>query len=515
MRLPLLVFASTVLAFLPALRGGFVNWDDTAAFVTNPFFRGLSPDHLAWMFTTGLLGHYQPLAWVTYAVDHALWGLDPFGYHLTSLLLHALNAALLYRVALLLYEKAGTPEARRPAAAALAALLFALHPLRVESVAWATERRDVLSGTFLLLAAWGYIRHAEKKEGAYAASFAAFACALLSKITAAAWPFALLALDFYPLKRRAWKDKAGYLVLVALILPLALKAQRATGSLVTLGQSGLDWRAAQALFSVGFYPWKSLAPAGLSAWYEAPYLAEHAWVLGLGAALLAATVLAPWVKPRPPAALLSAWLFYLLMLFPMSGVVKSGGQLVADRYSYAPLMGAAVLLGAWAAKRRATTLAAALILPALAALTWAQCGTWKDSVSLWRRAEKVNPTSFFAAANAAQGLQDQGRYEESLAALAEVLRRHPGQPQGRVVLGVAENNTGLWLIDQGKTDEALPHLRRACELLPENDSFWVNLGIAHKLVGQAKEARAAYAKALEVNPANPQAAALLSRLGRR
>ncbi len=217
--LPVLIALVTVVPFLPTLDNQFVNWDDDDNLVENPQYRGLGWTHLRWMWTTSHIGHYAPLTWMTFGLDYLFWGLKPVGYHLTNLLLHAANAAVFYLVASRILGSALPGPRERgnvglAAAAAFAALLFAIHPLRVESVAWATERRDVLSGLFYLLALLAYLRAGEQGErgrSGYWASVGLFVCALLSKSMAVSLPVVMLILDVYPLRRlggaRGWRSQ--------------------------------------------------------------------------------------------------------------------------------------------------------------------------------------------------------------------------------------------------------------------------------------------------------------------
>jgi hypothetical protein len=214
---PVLIALATVAAFLPTLENDFLTWDDHANLVDNPHYRGLDWSHLRWMWTAFHMGHYIPLTWMTFALDYLLWGMKPVGYHLSNLLLHAANAVVFYFIVRRLLRTAlpGLSEDRQAGltvAAAFAALLFALHPLRVESVAWATERRDVLSGLFYLLALLAYLRACERGEGGrgwYWGSVGLFACALLSKSMAVSLPVVLLILDVYPLRRLGGGPGAG------------------------------------------------------------------------------------------------------------------------------------------------------------------------------------------------------------------------------------------------------------------------------------------------------------------
>src|SRR5713101_811196 len=241
---PLLVVLFTLTAFLPTLQNQFVNWDDAENFLENPHYRGLGWTHLRWMWTTHW-GHYIPLTWMTLGLDYLLWGMNPFGYHLTSLLLHTANAVVFFFVVRRLLTRAlPNPSERGHAlagSAGFAALVFAIHPLRVESVAWATERRGVLSGLFYLAAILVYLRACEREErgrGWYWLSVAVFVCALLSKSMVVNLPIVLLILDVYPLRRlggdigwsseaarRVYAEKIPFVLLAAAASAIAVMAQ--------------------------------------------------------------------------------------------------------------------------------------------------------------------------------------------------------------------------------------------------------------------------------------------------
>jgi len=474
---------AAVVAFLPARSGGFLDWDDRIYIVAHERFLGFAADQLRWMFFNDLPGHFQPLTWLSYAADRALWGMDPAGFHLTNLALHALNAALLYSIgAALLGGRLG---------AALGTLLWALHPLRAESVCWITERRDLLFVLFLLAATRGYLAHARGRPGAYSLSVLAFAAAMLSKFAAAPWPVALLALDRWLLGRRDWREKLPYFAIVALVAPLALRAQ--APAFASLGQTGPGERLLQSLFAAGFYLWKTVAPWGLSPWYGPEYMQARLWIAGLGAALLAALAWLWHERRRARSSpLLAAGLFYLLMLAPAAGALKFGRQTAADRYSYAPMAGLSLLAGAGLARIAtgpAAPLAlgtAALALIGLAGASRAQSAHWKSSEALWTRIAALNPQSSIAQAMAAQQLLDGVRDEEGLARLRALYAQDPNFPNARLILGSAENTVGLHKLERGALSAALPHLRAAVELVPESDAHRDNLRYAE---AQLKKAR--------------------------
>jgi len=445
-----LVALASFAAFLPALGNGWVNWDDGVYLLENPHFRGLSVRHLLWMFTTTWSGVYQPLPWLTYAADYKLWGLNPAGYHLTSLLFHCANAVLAFWLARRLFVLCREPESPRQAAALeaaamFAALAFAVHPLRVESVAWAWERRDVVCGTFSLACVLAALRAREKGSGpALAMTF--FAAALLSKALAVTLPLTLLILDGYPLRRipgaprrwlrgtarSVWLEKIPYLLLALGMGLFALWAQAENRALWSFAQHGLPGRFAQAAYGAMFYVGKTIFPFGLAPIYEMP---AHPGALGpapgLAAAGFALTTLLAWRLRRKQPGLLAAWLCYLAALAPVLGLLQAGSQLVADRYSYLSCLPWALLAAGWLRRRlegnrwpRAGAAAAALIL-ALGSLAWRQTRIWKGPLTLWARALEASPQSPVAQLQMGVALAQAGRTGEAAARFAESLRLNP------------------------------------------------------------------------------------------
>src|SRR3989475_6579564 len=284
--IPLVIAFSTFAAFLPTLQNQFVSWDDDKNFLENPHYRGLGWTHLRWMWTTHL-GHYIPLTWMTLGLDYLLWGMNPVGYHLTNLLLHAANAVVFFFVVRRILTLALLGASERGLALAVsagfAALVFAIHPLRVESVAWATERRDVLSGLFYLLTILVYLRASERGErgrGWYWGAVALFACALLSKSMVVNLPIVLLILDVYPLRRlggslgwwseparRVYVEKIPFVLLAAAASAIALMAQFSHDTMVSVVQLSALGRLAVAGYGLSFYPSKTGAPRSLSPLY--------------------------------------------------------------------------------------------------------------------------------------------------------------------------------------------------------------------------------------------------------
>ena len=524
-----LVAALTVLTFLPSLQGEFVNWDDDENFLFNPHYRGLGWTQIRWMFTATHSGLYIPVTWLTLGLDHVLWGLDPRGYHLTSLVLHALNATLFYRLARrLLATGLAAPPGAVSWGAVVAALFFSLHPLRVESVAWATERRDVVVGLLGLLTVSAYLRAWRQGAGGrlhrgwYWAAVGCFALALLSKSIAVGLPVGLLALDLFPLRRAAAPPGARAPRLAALAAEkLPFLALAAGISAVTLGILGnerllasresldLGQRLALAGHGLAFYLWKSLVPWPLSPIYtlfhpvlpwSAPYLVPAGAVMLLTAGVVLA-------RRRWPAGLV-AWVSYVALLLPVLGLFHSGPQLAADRYTYLASLPLALLVGAgvtwcWQAGRagalspalaRAVGAAAALLLLGLVALTTRQVAVWQDSVTLWRHAAAVDPDSDIPIFYLGWALLEKRRLGEAREHWSRSLERVPRDlPALRARLV-----TEIGVVDQRAGDhaEAARRFREALGLDPEQAVAAIRLGLALSAQGAAAEAERAFLAAL-------------------
>ena len=353
MLVALAVAALTCLVFLPALDGRFLPWDDESNLVANRAWRGLGPSQLGWMLTSFHKGHWIPVTWLSFAVDYLVWGMDPRGYHLTNVLIHGANAGLVCLLVMRLLETAtGVGGTARLAGAAAAALAFALHPLRVE-----TERRDVLSAFFFLLAILAYLR-AVREESLWRSGWSwlalgAFALSLGSKSMAVSLPVVLLVLDAYPLGRvsaGAWRarllEKAPFALLSLLAAAIAMVAVRSGGSVSSLGDLGVAQRLAISGYSVVFYLWKTLLPTGLSPLYELPLdLDPGSPMYRLSLTLVAAITIAALLLRRRWPWLLAVWAAYIVMLLPVVGIAHNGPQIAADRYTYLPCLPWALLLG--------------------------------------------------------------------------------------------------------------------------------------------------------------------------
>src|SRR3989441_1341982 len=433
------------------------------------------------MWTTFHMAHYIPLTWMTLGMDYLIWGMNPVGYHLTSLLLHVTSAVVFFFLArrfltLALPRASGRGHAL-VASAGFAALVFAIHPLRVESVAWVTERRDVLSGLFYLLTLLTYLRSCERPELGrwwYGLSVALFGCALLSKSMAVSLPVVLLSLEVSPLRgrggslgwasasaRRVYVEKIPFVLLAAAASALALLAQLSSRAMVSVAHlSALD-RLAVSAYGLSFYLWKTVVPLNLSPLYMLRQTVNPAatpFIVSYGG-VLAVTAIALALRRRWPG-LPAAWLAYVVVLLPVLGIARNGPQIAADRYTYLAALGWAILAGAgllscWRRSTGSTTGApttwglagiATGVVIALGVLTWNQVHIWHDSGRLWTYALAIDPNSPVAHSNLGDLLDRQGR---------------PAEVRVQPDLAEAHANLGLALAQQGKLAEATEHYQQA------------------------------------------------------
>ena len=525
--LPVAIAVATAAVFAGALQNGFVNWDDDLNFTDNPDYRGLSSAHLRWMLSTLHGGHYQPLVWLTFGLDHAAWGMEPAGYHATSLAVHVVNTVLVFGlIRVLLRARPGrTDPLATELGAAAGALAFGLHPLRVESVAWLSERHGLLAATFSLLAVIAYLRAHEPRRadhrgsGWLVASVACFALSLLCKASAMALPLVLLVLDAYPLGRlsrdgpgwrRALTEKIPYFVLVAAAIVVSAIVVAEAPASRELAEHGPVQRLAQAAYGLTLYLWKSLLPLGLSPLYplerdldpsRARYLLSAVAVLGITFALAA-------LRRRWPAGL-AAWAAYVLILLPLLGLVQRGPQIAADRYTYLASIPWIVLLAAglerlWGAAPRATWRAAtalaatATVLGVLGALTVRQVAVWRDSLTLWDHAIRVDPANAIAYLNRGWARHLHGDRVAAILDYGRAIRFDPHD-------ALAFNNRGSARRELRDLGGALADLNAALRLKPDFGLAYYNRGIVFQARGDLDAAIADYDAAIRLRPDDPGA----------
>lgn len=520
---PAVPAALVLLAFAPVLRAGFVNWDDYGNIVNNPWL-GTSR---AWLyaFTSTHYGHFQPMAWLSLSLDKLVWGADPFGFHLTNLLLHAAAAALLTRLLVTLGSGPAVTSA------VLAASLWALHPLRVEAVAWATERRELLAVVFLLLSTQAYVK------GRGDLALLAFAAAALTKVTTAGFPLVLLCYDYWRGRPRV-KDKLPFFVVSAAVLALGVRAQYLSGTAVPFSAFGAADRLAQALLGPGWYLAKTVFPVGLSPFVYVDWRVDGARFYPYASLTLAALVALFLARRRRGLVALAG--ASLLFLLPSLGIFKSGPQSVADRFCHMASLPLAVAAAFALARSGSARLAAGLALLAFVPLTFAQTAVWKDSVSLWTRAfTSVAKPAPLVVQNLAAALREAGREPEAAALFARLVAEAPDSPAAYALRGdaayeagdlaAAESlyglalglnddlpgvrvNRGLALYRLGRHGEAETEFARATEQAPNDPEAWHNLGLCLARRGARAPAEAALARALKLSPGRADTLRVLALL---
>lgn len=532
-----IVFVVTLIVFMPAVRNDFVEWDDLSTIRDNHRIRMIDAATLSWMFTTTYWGHYQPLVWLSYAVDHA-WasallgdGLHPAAYHLTSVFWHAVGAALVALLALFLFGSAGVPPRVAGFCSAISALFYSLHPLRVEAVAWATGRGDVLVAVFLLLSAIAYLRSRGSRRSPrawFAASLVAYGLALLTRGMAVTFPAVLAVLDVLPLRRlggrsgwftavarRVWLEKLPYVVLAAVFALVATLAKASAASLTPLAWHGPLARLVQACYGLVFYLRKTVIPAKLSPIYELRLpldVFEPRFIASI--VVLAALVAAVLVFGRRRPVLVTAAIAYVLLLVPILGFGQAGKQIAADRYATLASIAIALLLGAWllsllraAPPARAVRIrvGALAVLAGLSLLSVRQIAVWRDNAALWTYAARVSPEASIAQNGFGWVLLQEKRYAEAEPRFRRAIELQPGNEQ-------AHANLWLTLRDQGRTEDLIEALRWSTRMNPGFVDAHYNFGSALMRAGRLEEASAAFRMAIGLRPDHVRARSNLGQI---
>lgn len=507
----LLVLLVTVSAYLRVLGADFVNYDDETYVTANPHVQsGLTREGLLWAFNVGYEGNWHPLTWLSHMLDCRLFGRSPIGPHAVNLLLHLANTLLLL---LLLNRMTGSLSK-----SAFAAVLFGVHPLHVESVAWIAERKDVLSALFWFLTLWAYVRYSESlSPRRYGLTMGFFALGLMSKPTLITLPLVLLLLDYWPLGRWSggspWRLIREKIPLLAMSLAsgiITVAAQHGGGAIRSMVELPLSSRVANAVVAYISYIAKMLWPAGLAVFYPHPGDLPMWHILAAVVFLAAVTVLVIR-SGRGRPYLVTGWFWYLIVLMPMIGLVQVGDQSLADRYTYISLTGLFVMvawgMGEWAKGRKRASivpgLSAILITLALAGCTWRQTGYWRDSVSLWTHALDVTAENAVGHYNLGVELQKLGRTDESIGEYEQAIRINPKDVD-------AHNNLGEAYSTLGRLDEAIEEYKHAIAADPRYANAYNGLGAAYGRLGRTEEAVEAFSQAVSSDPDLAEAQANLA-----
>jgi protein O-mannosyl-transferase len=485
----LLLVVITAATYSPVLQHPFINFDDGDYVVRNPHIQtGVTLELVRWALYATAQGNWHPVTWISHALDCQFFGLDPFGHHLMSLALHVANTLLLFSLLLTATRLTGRSF--------LVAALFAIHPLNVESVAWASQRKNVLSTLFLLLSIAAYLRYVQSPNGSrYALLLVAFFLALASKPMAVTLPFVLLLLDYWPLQRiKGWippeeknrfaqapfshcvREKIPLLLLSAASCVVTLIAQRAEGSIKSSQDFSMGERLGNAAYSCVLYLWKAAYPAKLAVFYPHPGDLLSFWLIWLCFVVLLTLTWLVWRARHAAGYIVVGWLWFLGTLVPVIGIVQVGDQAMADRYAYFSLIGifiAAVWATAeicehWRIKTHWLVGAAIVVLITFSLVSRRQIGYWKDSYSLWSHALAVtadNPT--------------------------------------------AENQFGMALVDLNREDEAMAHFERAIDLGSRDPTSYLNVGAYLSEHGDQRQAIAVFETALRMG-GDPESRALTS-----
>lgn len=504
--------------YLRTITFDFVNYDDTVYVTDNaPVRAGLSWASVRYAFTTGDTGTWQPLALLSHMLDSTIYGMNAGGHHATSAILHTLNTFLL-GFALLRMTGAAGPSI-------FVSAVFGLHPMHVESVAWISERKDVLSTFFAMLALCAYVQWAETLHKRWLVTVTlALALGLLAKPMLVTFPLVLLLLDYWPLQRvhcagrvrclaLLLAEKLVMLVLAAAACITTITVQRAAQATSGIDALPLVLRVENAAVAYVRYMGKTIWPQDLLIFYPHPLDSLSLWQVTASAAVLAASTALVYLLRKRAPYLLVGWFWYIVALSPVIGIVQVGTQAMADRYNYVPMVGL-LIMAAWGMRDLAVRASAAskyvavagscAIVVVLATLTWSRIGIWRDSESLYRGTLATMPDNPVGTMGLGTLLVDQHRYEEAIPLLESSLRQKHREKEAHYHLGIAFQNTYDYI-------KAENHYRAAVELDSYYSEAWNNLGVTLNVLGKPSEALAALERAVDTGPNNAEAALNLVR----
>jgi Tfp pilus assembly protein PilF len=504
-----LVAILVFIVYSPALHYGFINYDDIDYVTSNAFVqKGISLEGIVWSFSSKLTGNWHPLTWMSHMLDVELFGLNPTGHHLTSLLLHIANSLLLLRILVELTNMYGR--------SLLVAMLFALHPLHVESVVWVAERKDVLSTLFLMLTIWSYIRYSYNQRLVnYLAAFLFFCLGIMCKQMLVTVPIMLLLLDYWPLERtihrRGFSDTDGitkklifekipFMVVSMLSASVVFYTQRSIGAINQLGVDSVAINIGNALISYIRYMGKMFYPVDLAVIY--PFDPTEVTITKVTASIIVLTAITAVCilhKRRRPYFLFG-WFWFLITLLPVIGIVRIGMLAYADRYSYIPLIGLFIVV-VWALAeivsnsgqmKLLAVLASVVCVVLLSCVTRVQLTYWKNDIDLFRHAIAVTKNNWVAHNNLAMDLVRTRTDDEAAWHFKEAVRINKDYFE-------AYRNLGQLYIVIGKVPEGITYLRQAVQIKPDFEDALILLGYAYLSIGNAKMAYAEYEQLNKVN----------------
>jgi cytochrome c-type biogenesis protein CcmH/NrfG len=509
--------AAAFAVYLPVLGNGFVNFDDGICIYANPYLRAPDAGFIKWAFTYMEMG-WIPLTWVSFSIDYMFWELDPTGYHLTNMILHSLNTFLVTLLTgMLMFQATGSLKKQVFVGAALSGVLFGVHPLHVESVAWATERKDVLFAFFYFLSLIAYLLYTSnntRRKTWYSLSLVLFILSSLSKPMAVSLPILLVILDFYPLERlrkngtllrTALLEKLPFYLVSGLVCALTISSQKAGGFVVSTSYSSLETRLWLATRAVGFYLEKAFLPVDLSPIYPLPmkmnvYSAEY---IGSLFVVLTVTLLCLLCYRRRPM-LLALWAFFVVTLLPVIGVVQVGAQAAADRYMYVSLLGPILLVstplaklydrGGLPSKLMLTVVLTVIVW--LSTMTVAQTGVWKNTETLRDQIRRVSPDTYVHAPLGQQKAKSRRLSELSVFELTNALADKNLSSSVRAEIYARR---GKLLEKQGQSAMAMKSLDEAIDLDPGNYEYLYSRGLFKFRNKELTSAISDFSKAANLN----------------
>lgn len=521
-----LTLLPTLGIFSVSLNHGFVNWDDGPYIYNNPLIKTLSVDHVVKMFKGEQSPTWHPLAWLSHALDYKLYQLNPMGHHLTNLILHGLVTLCVFFLFVALLRLGSSKPMRESTvltAAALAALLFGIHPLRVESVVWLSERKGLLAVFFVLAALLAYLRHGVSAAGKsrriwYASALFFFILALMSKPTVVAFPLVLLLLDVYPLnrfsrgepRRKLWLEKVPFLALSLMVGIVELRGEYQWGTIISVQTMGLGERLHNVAGNLVFFIEKTFLPIRLTPFYPLPDgpAVFSASLAGSLATIAGITGFCLWTWKRRRRFWLIAWLYYLAAALPVIGIIHSGNHLTADRYSYFPTLSFYMLACAgvaWTlesrvlercgqAVRTGFLLSIVAVIVLLGGLSLHQIKIWSGPRTFWQHVTAVYPQRIgIAHNNLGNALMDEGLLDDAKREYQTAVRINPAAPKPYA-------NLGLVYLASKQLDKAEAESRKALELAPRNLTANNNMGLIYLERGRLKKAEATFKAILKIRP---------------